>query len=128
MAIQGPGANLNPNPQALAEALKCLAPNAAANRQLLNNLKAYVFPLPWQASPSRQETRQHLQRALEAEGQEHLDTLLTMLEGMKAIMEYYKLQSPEELDSYLEAHKEMFRRCLLNKAGRKPTGRPGKTF
>lgn len=128
MAIQGPGANLNPNPQALAEALKCLAPKAASNRQLLANLKAYVFPVPWQAPPSPQETRQLLRQSLQAEEQKHLDTLLTMLEGMKAIMEYYKFQSPEELDSYLQAHKEMFGRCLLNNAGRKPAGRPGKTF
>lgn len=128
LAFQGPGANLNPNPQALTEILHCLAPKAAQDHQLLTILRAYVFPVPWQASPGPQEIRQRLRQSLQAGEQKHLDDLLTMLEGMKALIAYHKFQSPEELDGYLQAHKEMFGRFLSNQAGRAQTGRAGKTL
>ena len=128
LAIQSPGANLSPYPQALVEVMECLAPKVAQNHQLLTILRAYVFPVPWQPSLSQQAIRQHLQQSLQAEAQKHLDTFLTILEGMKAIIEHQKLQSPEELDSYLQAHKEMFGHYLLKKAGQAQPGCAGEMF
>lgn len=127
-ALHSPGENRPPYPQTLVEVMESLVPKAACNRHLLNILRAYIFPVPLQPQPGQQEIRQHLQQALQPEEEKYLDIILTILEGMKAVIEYQKLQSPEELDSYLQAQKEVFGRSLLKKAGRPKPGRTGKTF
>ncbi|MCO6491289.1 MAG: hypothetical protein J5I98_22925 [Phaeodactylibacter sp.] len=129
LAIQSPGSNRTSYPHALEEVLLCLSPASAQDRQLLAQLRAYVFPVPWQPTPCRQEIRQRLRQSLPPEGRKkYLDIILTTLEGMKAIIEHYKLQSPEELDNHLQAHKEMFGRLLFEKGGRAQPGRPGEVF
>lgn len=127
-AIRRPGENSTTHPQTLVEIMESLAPKAARNRRLLAILRAYVFPVPLQPQPSQQETRQRLRQALPPEEQQYLDILLTILEGMKAVIAYHKLQSPEELDSHLQAHKEMFSRTLFKKGGRAQPGCTGKAF
>lgn len=128
LAIPRPGSNRTQHPCALEEVLACLSPTAARDRQLLVKLRAYVFPVPLQPSPSRQEIRQRLQQSLKPKEQEYTDIILTMLEGMEAIIEYYKLQSPEELGRHLQAHKEMFGRLFCKKGGQGQPGRTGEAF
>lgn len=129
LALRGPGPGRTLYPRAVEEVLQCLSPAAAQDRQLLAQLRAYVFPVPWQPTPCRQEIRQRLRQSLPpGEQKKYLDIILTILEGMKAIIEHHKLQSPEELDNHLQAHKEMFGRLLFEKGGRAQPGRPGKVF
>lgn len=123
-----PAENLNPNPKALLDALEILAPTAAQDHTLLAKLYAFSNASPGQFAAKLQDVNEYLQCSLKPQERKNIDIILTILDGVAELMEHLKLQSPEDLDAYLQAHEEMFAYRLLKNDGNARAGRAGKTL
>ena len=90
------------------------------NRHLLNILRAYIFPVPLQPQPGQQEIRQHLRQALQPEEEKYLDIILTILEGMKAVIEYQNYSPLRRIGQLPASPKELFYCSYLKILAPKP--------
>ena len=105
-----PGAAGEKSPRVLYDAIETFAPGLLKRPELVDGIRKYLFGGFDTSGPAlkRQELYRRLKAASPTDNHEDLDVFLTILDGMSAAMEYYKLLTPEGLDHFLQAHKDTF--------------------
>lgn len=105
-----PGAAGEKSPRVLYEAMETFAPGLLKQPELIDMIRKFLFREPEAArpAPGRRELFRKLKAVSPSESSEDLDVFLTILDGMSAAMDFYKLQNAQELGLFLQAHKDAF--------------------
>ncbi|MCB0552369.1 MAG: hypothetical protein KDD02_02370 [Phaeodactylibacter sp.] len=124
-----PGAAGENTPRVLYDAMETFAPGLLKQPEILDMIRKYLFrdTGPGRAFPGRRELFRKLKAFSPSESSEDFEVFLTILDGISAAMDFYKLQDAQELGLFLQAHKEAFAYRLPGESHGHSDGKNGRT-